>query len=412
MTSSSESILEVSFDSPEVKEDPYPLLHRLRNEDPVHYIEAMDLFLVTRYEDVRSLFTDPHVTADRRLWEHYKPMPEGSFIGWINDNGLMAVSPKEHRRQRKLLGHGFTPRGVERMNDQIHDVVQRFAQPLVGRTGMVDIMAEFTTPIPNAVISAITGVGAPGDEEDRFSELAQAAIQGFFGLVSEEVIERSEEAFKILTSWARETVKLRRESPREDLISDLVLAQEGEDSLSDDNIVALVAALLAAGSETTALGGMISITTLLEHPESLERVRADRSLIPQTVSEILRFAFGGIGGMQRFALEDFELQGKQIAKGKMLMLSMGGASHDPSVYPDPEVFDIDRDPKDLLTFGIGPHYCLGANLARGELACMIDAAMEFLPPGAEFRKDLAETLPLGSFDRPITCPIDFGDGPG
>jgi len=110
-----------------------------------------------------------------------------------------------------------------------------------------------------------------------------------------------------------------------------------------------------------------------------------------------------------FALEDFELKGRKIRKGQLLMLSLGGASHDPERYPDPERFDIDRDPQDLLTFGIGPHFCLGANLARGELACMIDAACDFLPPGAKVVKERIETQSLGFFDRNMSCPVDFGD---
>jgi cytochrome P450 len=396
--------------SPETRRDPWPVLARLRREDPVHYAGAMDCWLVTRYDDVRLLFSDPRVTADRRQWRHYTPPPQGTFLRWIDDHGLMAVPPKEHARQRRLLASGFTPRGVARMNRQIRQVVERHAQPLHGRRGVVDIMAEFTTPIPNAVISRITGVGAPGDAQDRFSRLAQEAIQGFFGFVSDEVKERAERSYRELASWVRETIRLRREAPEEDLISDLVHARDGDDHLDEDHIVAQVGALLAAGSETTAVGGMISITTLLDHPDALRQLREDRSRIPRATSEILRYGFGGLGGMQRFAVDDFELHGKKIRKGEMLLLSLGGASHDPDHYPDPERFDIDRDPKDLLTFGAGPHYCLGANLARGELACMIDAALDFLPDGARVLRDQMQLQPLGLFDRVMTCPIDFGLG--
>jgi cytochrome P450 len=126
------------------------------------------------------------------------------------------------------------------------------------------------------------------------------------------------------------------------------------------------------------------------------------------VNEILRYAFCGIGGTQRFALEDFELRGKPIRNGQMLLLSSGGHSHDPEHYPDPERFDIDRNPTDLLTFGFGPHFCLGANLAKGELICMLDAALDFLPEGARVRRDEMESQPLGLFERTMTCPIDFG----
>ena len=400
--------LEFSFDSPDVRKDPYPLLHRLRDEDPVHYVSEMDFWLVTPFEDVRALFTDSRVTGDRRVWEHYVQPPEGSLFRWIDERGTMAVAPEEHIRQRRLLNSGFTPRGVARMNRQIREVVDRYAQPLHGRKGIVDVMAEFTTPIPIAVVSAITGVAAPGDGEERFSRLGQETIQGFFGFVSDEVLQRAETAYKELSSWVRDTVRMRRESPRDDLISDLVQAGEGDDTLSDDDIVALVSAILSAGSETTALGGTIAITTLLQHSDSLERLRSDRSLIPKAVSEILRYGFGGLAGTARYAREDFELRGRKIRKGKMVMLSLGGASHDPKVYPDPERFDIDRDPKDLLTFGFGPHYCLGSNLAREEMVCMIDAALDFLPPGASFAEDQVEKQAIGLFDRAMTCPIDFG----
>ena len=402
--------LEIDLTAPEVKKDPWPTLHRLRAEDPIHYVAFMDAWLVSRYDDVKALHVDPRVTGDQRVWQHYNPPPEGTFQHWIDNYGLMAVTGKDHARQRHLLAHGFTPRGVARMEKKIREVVDHYAEPLKGRSGVVDVMKEFTTPIPAAVISAITGVAADGVAQERFSRLSQEVVQGFFGFVSEEVVERSERSYVELSSWVRETVRKRRENPEEDLISDLVEARHGEHKFSDEDIVAQVSALVAAGSETTATGGVLCIRTLLDHPDQLERVRADRSLIPQTVHEILRYGFGGLFGTRRFAVEDFELKGRKIRKGQMLVLSLGGASHDPSRYPDPDTFDIDRNPQDLLTFGSGAHYCLGANLAKGELYCMVDAALDFLPPGARVLEDRIETQTLGMFDRTMTFPVDFGDG--
>ncbi|MBJ19361.1 MAG: cytochrome P450 [bacterium] len=398
----------IMIDSEAARRNPFEVLERLREEDPVHWVEEMDCWLISRYSDVRSLFTDPRLSPDRRKWAHYVRPAEKSIFRWIDDHGLVAVSRKEHARQRKLFASGLTPRGVERMDGQIREVVARFAQPLKGRKGVVDIMEEFTTPIPNAVISAITGVGGSDVDEDRFSQLAQETIQGFFGFVSDEIRDRAESAYVELSGWVRGTVRARKGSPREDLISDLLAARHGEDKLTEDDVIAQVSIMLAAGSETTATGGMLALSTLLDHPEALERVRKDRSLIPQTVSEVLRYAFGGLSGMQRFAVEDFDLHGRKIRKGQQLLLSIGGASHDPAVYPHPEQFDIDRNPKDLLTFGIGPHFCMGSNLARGELVCMIDAAMDFLPVGATVLHEEKEFQTLGLFERVVTCPVDFG----
>ncbi len=411
MSSATES-LNVSFDSPEVRENPYPLLDRLRREDPIHYAESMDLWLVTRYEDIFQLYTEPRLTGDRRKWSHYKQPKEGTFFRWIDDYGLMALDRKTHTQQRKLIGSKLTPRGVRGLEKTIRGVVDHFAGPLHGRTGTVDIMREFTTPIPIVVIGTLTGVTAPGVDDATFSELAQEAIRGFFGFVSEEVQERSERNYLQLSEWVRDTISQRRKEPRDDLISHLLQAKAGEYRLDDEGIVAQVSAMLAAGSETTSTGGMLAISTLLDHPDVLERVRKDRSLIPAAVNEVLRFAFGGLGGTQRFALEDFEFKGRKFRKGQLVMLSSGGASHDPEVYDDPDAFDIDRDPEGLwsLTFGLGPHYCLGAHLAKCELSNIVDAALDFLPAGAKVLTDQIETETLGLFDRTQNCPIDFGDG--
>ncbi|MDP6978706.1 MAG: cytochrome P450 [Myxococcota bacterium] len=402
--------LDFRLDSPDVKNDPYPLLHRLREEDPVHYVEHMDCWLITRYKDIYELYTDPRLTADRRKGYNYQQPPEGSFFRWVDDHGLMALDKKTHSLQRRLIGSGLTPSGVRNIEGKVRDVVDHFAKPLHGRTGVVDIMKEYTTPIPIVVVGHITGVTAPGVDDTQFSELAQAVIRGFFGLVSQEVLLRSEKNYEQLSKWVKDTIAARREKPENDLISYLIDANEGGFSLDDEGIVAQVSSMLAAGTETTSSGGVTCLSTLLDHPDQLERVRADRSLIPQTVNEVLRYAFGGVGGTQRFPLEDFEYKGRKFKKGQLVMLSGGGASHDPEVYENPEAFDIDRNPQGILTFGLGPHYCLGANLARCELANIVDAAMDFLPPGAKVLHDQIEVEELGMFDRQTNCPVDFGGG--
>jgi cytochrome P450 len=272
---------------------------------------------------------------------------------------------------------------------------------------VIDLMGDFTNPIPNAVISRIVGV-SPGADEVRFRELAQELIRGFFPLAPPEAVAASEAALQEMTPWLRKMVAERRSGElREDLISDMLGAQEGDFPLSVDEIVMLVAVLIGAGSETTNLGGLIMIQTLLEHPEPLARLRADRSLLPNAVSEIMRFAFGGPAGMTRYAVRDFTLRGRQIRKGQMLMLSLGGANRDPAVFPDPDVLDIERDNREALYFGNGPHYCLGANLARQEMGCMLDAALDLVTPGSRVRDDLQVFKPMGPFNRPMNLPIEI-----
>jgi cytochrome P450 len=293
------------------------------------------------------------------------------------------------------------------MDAQIREVVERFAAPLRGRGGeVVDLLGDFTNPIPNTVISRIFGV-RPGTDEARFRELAQEMIRGFFPFAPPEAIARAEQALQEMAPWVRGMVAERRADLGEDLISDLLRTQGEDERLTDDEIVMLVSVLIGAGSETTNLGGMVLIQTLLEHPEQLQRVREDRALIPKAVNEIMRFAFGGPAGMPRYAVRDFTLRGKRIRKGQMLLLAMGGANREPEVFPNPDALDLERDNRELLVFGNGPHYCLGANLARQEMGCMLDAALDIVTPGSRVREDLQQFTPMGFFQRPLNLPVEI-----
>ena len=393
--------------TPEFMVDPHPEVARLRKEDPVHRVERLALWLVTRHDDIKWLLSDAEVvTADKRAWEFYEPAPEGSYTRWLDENNLFALEREDHRRVRRLVSAAFTPRAIARMDRQIVEVVAHFAAPICGRRGVVDLMGEFTDPIPNTVISRITGVRATGGDEVRFRRLAQAVIANALPFSPAEVAKEGEQALFELSAWVRTMAAERRESPQDDLISDLVTNDMG-DQMTHDEIVILVAGLISAGSETTALGASIAIMALLQNPHVFEQVKADRSLVPQTVLEIIRHGMGGAAGLTRYALDDFVLRGKQIRKGQMLMLSFGGASRDPEVFEDPDIFDITRDHSNLLSFGFGAHYCLGVHLAKAELRAAVDAICDFLPTGAQIRPDLMEFRPMGLFERPTNLPVDF-----
>ena len=397
------------FLDPSFMDDPYPALAKLRAEDPVHFVAPLGFWLILRHDDVKRLFNDPeYATPDRRHWEHFQPRPEGTFMRWVEDNGFFSLPPEEHTRLRKLFSAALTPRAVKRYEAQVRETVERFAAPLREAKGVIDLMETFANPIPNAVISRITGIPPAGDDERRFRELAQLTIRGFFSFSDEATKQAGDDAFVEIAAWVRDMAKERRDSLGEDMISDLIRAQDRGDRLTDDQIVMTITGLIGAGSETTAMGGMIAAMTLLDHPEQMEKLRRQPELIPNAVSEILRFGFGGPGGLPRYAVRDFELRGKTIEKGQMMMLSFGGASRDPAVYDEPDRFDVTRDVRDLITFGNGPHYCLGANLARQEMGCMVEALLEIFPPGSRWRKDLMEFQTTGLFKRPVTLPIELG----
>jgi cytochrome P450 len=397
------------FLDPSFMDDPYPALAKLRAEDPVHFVAPLGFWLILRHDDVKRLFNDPeNATPDRRHWQHFQPRPPGTFMRWVEDNGFFSLPPAEHTRLRKLFSVALTPRAVKRYEAQVRETVERFAAPLREAAGVIDLMETFANPIPNAVISRITGIPAAGDDERRFRELAQATIRGFFSFSDEATKKAGDDAFEEIAAWVREMAKERRDSLGEDMISDLIRAQDRGDRLTDDQIVMTITGLIGAGSETTAMGGMIAAMTLLDHPEQMDKLRREPEWIPNAVSEILRFGFGGPGGLPRYAVRDFTLRGKTIQKGQMMLLSFGGASRDPAVYDEPDRFDVTRDVRDLITFGSGPHYCLGSNLARQEMGAMVESMLGFLPRGSRWRKDLMEFQTTGLFRRPVTLPIELG----
>ncbi|MBK7948210.1 MAG: cytochrome P450 [Deltaproteobacteria bacterium] len=398
-----------SLVDPQFVADPFAQLAWLREHDPVHWDEALGTWFITRYEDVRRFFSDPRLSTDRRLARSYRPAPPESWLFHFEQSSIISADPEGHRRWRHRLSAGFTPRAVRRMDQQVRDIVEEFAAPLRGQTGEVDLLAAFTDPIPNTVIGRITGIPPyPGDEA-RFRSLAQQMMQRFTFFADAAKIERGNAAIEELAEWVMKLADERRQTRADDLLSDLIHGNAGDEALTNREIVVLVAGLVAAGSETTTLGGTQVIRHLLKHPGELARVRADRSLVRNAVREALRFDFGSLAAVNmRFATEPIELAGQTIRPGDMLMLSPASANRDPSVFPDPDRFDVGRDTRDVVSFGHGPRYCLGANLAMQEMACMLEAALDFLPEDARLVEHEADWEQIGIMRRPLRLVVDFG----
>jgi len=393
---------------PDIVRDPYPILAELRKTSPVVWDQAIESWVVTRHSDVKAVFGDPRLSRDRRLTKFYTPPEPGSWAARFDDNAMNVAGEAQHRRWRKQLSAGFTPRAVSRMEGQVRTVVSQFARPLIDRRGAVDLLAEYTNPIPNTVISRITGIPPYPGEENRFRQLAQDVIRQFFPMADAENKRRGEQAMEELAEWIGKLADDRRQEPRDDLLSDLIAGNRGEDTMSNLEIIMQIAVLVAAGSETTTLGGTHAIRLLLEHPDQLALLRADHSLTRSAAREMLRFDFAGAAGMPLVALEDLEIGGVGIARGDMVMGSVTSANRDETVFDDPDCFDITRDTRETLTFGSGPHYCLGANLALQELDCMLEGALEFLPEGARLIDDELEWESIGIMRRPVNLPVDFG----
>jgi cytochrome P450 len=388
------------------EDNPMPRLHELRASDPVHFVDPLGFWFITRHDDIQRLMYCPEdVTHIRHHWEFYALPPEGSLRRWVEEKHIFTLGPQEHARVRRLVGLAFSPRAVLRMERQIHEVISRMAEPLRGREGgVIDVLGEFTNIVPNAVVSRLTGV-QPGADEARFCRIAQAMIEGFGLLAPEHVQLAAEEALQEFFTWMRTLVRKRRDQPGEDLVTDLLRAQDADEAMSEDDIVLLLMALISAGSEATALVSSMVVRALLGMPDVWLRLQNDRSLIQKSIDEILRYSFKMPAGTMRFAVRDFELRGKQIKKGQMLMLSGAGGNFDPEVFERPDALNLGSNAINTTTFGRGPHHCVGANLARKEISTMIDLLLDILPPGSSVCEDLIEYENMGIFRKQKNLPV-------
>lgn len=385
--------------------DPGPAIDRLRERDPVHWVEALGVWFVTRHADVRRLFADPRLTPDVRAWERHRSYAADDPAQHF-DNPFHDDAPGEAGRARRIVSAALTPRAVARMEVLMGEVVESFAAPLRGRQGVVDLLDSFASPIPGTVIGRITGVPAKGADEERFRELARKTVRSVNPILSDEKRRRTEQAHRELFAYVRGLAFERLMEPRDDLISDLLQVSAGGSTDVVEDVVGIVAALVATGTEATVLAATRALYALLRHPDQLALLRADRALLPEAVEELLRFD-AGLTEMPRYALVDFELHGAKIRKGQMLVLSMAAAHRDPRVYPDPTRLDLRRAPRDLVVFGFGPHYCIGASLARAELRMMLGAALDFLPPGAHVLEDRVRWSAKGLANRIKSLPVSF-----
>jgi cytochrome P450 len=388
--------------------DPAPLFAGLRDDSPVHWLPGFDAWLITRHEDVRLLFADPRVTADPRAYEKYTAPAEGSAARWLDEMPFRAAPAECQSLGRRLVSAAFTPRAVKRMEECVGGVVEDFAAPLRGRSGVVDLIGAFTSPISSGVIGRILGVPPNGSDTERFVKLARKATRAINPFLSPEKREQTERASVEIGEYVLGLIPERRKVRRPDLISDLLEASASDSPATDGQIAAVVAGIVSAGTGTAGISGARAIRTLFHHPEQLEALREDRSLLPNAVEELLRFD-SGVFGMPRYVIEDFELRGQILRKGQLVVLSLMGANRDPRVFDDPDRLDLRRDARDSLSFGHGPHFCIGASLARVELRRMLDAALDFLPSQSLLQEDAIRWSTGGILSQLRSLPVHFGN---
>lgn len=388
------------------RRDPMPFLAALRERDPICWLPGLDTWLVTRHAEVRTLFSDRRLTTDVRAYERYQPCADPRVARALEQMPFRSTSPDAESLGRRLVSSAMTPRATARMEASLQALVEEYAAPLRGRREVIDLMAEFTSPVAATAIGRILGVPPKWDDEAYFRELAHNVTRAIRPLLSEKKRIRSEQATVEMGDYVSGLVAERRTSPRADLISDLIRSAETEGGVSDEHIARVIAPLVAVGTGTTSTSAARALRALLMHPHQLELLRRDRSLLPNAVRELLRYD-SGLLVMPRYVLEDFELLDQLFRKGQLVLLSMTAANRDPDVFPDPDVLDLRRDTRQSLSFGQGPHYCIGANLALIEMRLMIGAALDFIPDDARLCEDEIRWSSRGLMSQINSLPVDF-----
>lgn len=361
--------------------NPYPAYARLREADPVMFSDLRGgSWIVTGYKDVAAGLNSVQLSNARSKGflmmlpegarDEFKPLAE-ALAGWA-----LFQDPPRHTRIRRLMGKAFAQTSIDGYRERIEAVTARLLDGPASR-GRMDVMAEFAYELPLLVIIELLGV--PASKKKEFAIWSDDVAKLLGGAApSAELARKTQNSVFEMTAFLEREVMDRRREPRNDILTALVQAEEDGDVLTEEEILAQCVLLLFAGHETTRNLIGNGLLALLEHPEQLERVRSDPPSTRNAVEELLRYD-SPVQMLSRVVTQDFEFAGRQLKKGQFAMLFLGSANRDSAQFADPDRLDVTRKARGLLSFGAGPHTCLGAQIGRLEAQIAFTALLERCP---------------------------------
>jgi pimeloyl-[acyl-carrier protein] synthase len=389
---------------PEVLANPYPLFHRLRSQDPVHWDPFLHAWIVTRYKDVVTVLH--HYSAERT------PTPEQltamgleslNPIAQVMVKQMLFLDPPSHTRMRSLAAHAFTPARVEVLRGHIRDITNSLLDKVLA-TGRMDVIGDLAEPLPCIVTAEMLGVPVADHQQLKLWSQDFAEMLGNFQHNAERA-PRILKSVQEMTDYFRSAMREQRLCPRAGLISSLMNAEIEGDRLSEEEVIANCIVTMVGGQETTTNLIGNGVLSLLRNPEQLEKLRTDLSLIPSAVEELLRYESPS-QHTARLAPEDTVLGEKRIRKRQAVIAVMAAGNRDPERFPDPDRLDITRTDNRHLAFGWAAHFCFGAALARIEGQTAFELMLRRLPNWTLGPKPLTWRTNLGL--RGLTAlPIGF-----
>ncbi len=394
---------------PAFRINPYPLFARLRAANPVHWSPAVRGHVVTRYHDVQRAMRDPTLSADRitPFYTAQSPATRNQIETLVRYLGRWLVfrDPPDHTRLRGLVARAFTPRALASVRPNVDAITTHLLNALAARD-TCDLVADFATLLPAYVIMDMLGVPRTmlpamkswSDDIKLFIGTSQTTPGKY---------ARAHRGVAGMAAAFRTLITEHRAEPREDVLSTLIAAH-GDDSgrLDDDELVATAILFLFAGHETTASLLAMGSMALMDHPDQRQRLLAGTVSAAACVEECLRYD-GPTPSMVRVALDSIEIGGQHIKRGERVIALLGSANRDADVFTAPDSFDIARSPNPHVTFGYGPHFCLGAPLARLEAQIALPALHGRYPEMARAAQEIQWSDGM-TLRGPLALPVRLG----
>jgi cytochrome P450 family 142 subfamily A polypeptide 1 len=358
----------------------------LRENDPVHWSEKDKCWVVSKFEDVA------YVSKHQDLFTS----ANGVRVGNAPKIGLIDEGEPRHGKLRGLINKGFTPRMVKRLELAFREITTEAIDAVAGQ-GEADFVEDIAVPLPLSLIAEMIGI----QKHDRkiFHQWSDAMIRGDGNQGDPAIMAAAGQAFVAYSAYVRNIIEDRRKNPQDDLVSILVGAKdagvlttfdqqgrelsdrtglvEGQLELANDELIMLLVILLVAGNETTRNGLSGGMQLLIEHPAERQKLIDDPKLIPAACEEMVRLV-SPVHSFARTVTEDTELRGVRLRKGERVLMLYPSANRDADVFEEPDSFRVERNPTHL-GFGLGPHFCLGANLARMEMRVAFEELLRRLP---------------------------------